>query len=272
MESGELLNKVFLAYEKERQNLSFSGFSPASIDFFDDYPVETLGKGSDSNKNWMSDSKKQVFDEYLKPEFENLVNDITKLISHLDPEIEMDASKNIGSLHHRHKGWLPHYWAAIHTLGKDKRTDIQFFINLTALGLRVGIYTGEYTDAERSTIKVWHGFIGRLSKNKDEVFQELKELESKGYLFINTDGRDYAMKSDGKVATVNDSQEMYDHVNRRDKYERKKPEFDIIYRIGKEKMTDQSLIEEILRCFVETRRMYEMLQPRSFNKFKRTLL
>ena len=268
MESGELLNKVFLAYEKERQNLSFSGFSPASIDFFDDYPVETLGKGSDSNKNWMSDSKKQVFDEYLKPEFENLVNDITKLISHLDPEIEMDASKNIGSLHHRWKGWLPHYWAAIHTLGKDKRTDIQFFINLTALGLRVGIYTGEYADG----IRVWHGFIVRLSKNKDEVFQELKELESKGYLFINTDGRDYAMKSDGKVATVNDSQEMYDHVNRRDKYERKKPEFDIIYRIGKEKMTDQSLIEEILRCFVETRRMYEMLQPRSFNKFKRTLL
>ena len=107
MDSGELLNKVFLAYEKERQNLRFSGFCPASINFFDDYPVEALGEWNDCNKNWMNDSKKQVFEEYLKPEFENLVNDITKLISHLDPEIEMDARKNIGSLHHRHKGWLP---------------------------------------------------------------------------------------------------------------------------------------------------------------------
>ena len=73
MESGELLNKVFLAYEKERRNLSFSGFSPASIDFFDDYPVEALGEWNDPNKNWMSDSKKQVFQIYLNhPKNESL--------------------------------------------------------------------------------------------------------------------------------------------------------------------------------------------------------
>ena len=75
MGSESLFDKIFLAYEKERQNLSFSGFSPASIDFFDDYPVEALGKWNDANKNWMSDSKKKVFDEYLKPEFEKLVNE-----------------------------------------------------------------------------------------------------------------------------------------------------------------------------------------------------
>lgn len=268
MESKSLFDKVFLAYEKERQNLNFSGFSHASIDFFDDYPVEAIGKWNEANKEWYNDSKKEIFREFLKPEFETLVCDLTKLISNLDPGIELNPKENIGKLTTQWKGAIPHYWAAVHTLNKDKRTDIQFFINLCALGIRVGIYTGEYN----TDVKVWQRFIVHLSENKDEVFQELKELESKGYLFINTDDRDYAMKSDGKVATVNDSQEMYDHVNRRDNYDRKKPEFDIIYRIGKEKMTDISLIEEILRCFVETRRMYEMLQPKSFNKYKRALL
>ena len=256
-----LNERVISIYEKEKPNLNFGGFSPASIDFFDDYPVEAIGKWNEANKEWYNDSKKEIFGEFLKPEFETLVSDLTKLISNLDPGIELDPRENIVRLTTQWKGAIPHYWAAVHTLDKDKRTDIQFFINLTALGLRVGIYTGEYDN----DIKVWQGFIVRLSKNKDEVFQELKELESKGYLFINTDDHDYAMKSDGKVATVNDPQEMYEHVFN-------EKEFDIISRIEKERMTDMSLIEEIMKCFVETRGLYEMLQPRSFNKYKRSLI
>ena len=200
--------KIIRIYEEEKSNLKFRGFSAASIDFFDDYPVEALGKWNDSNKNWMSDSKKQVRDEYLKPEFENLVNDITNLISKLDPGIELESKKNIGRLESRHKGWLPYYWAAIHTLGKDKRTDIQFFINLTALGIRVGIYTGEYDNDRR----IWQSFIRRFSKKKEEVFQVVKELESKDYIFINTKDIHYAEKSDGIAPKINDAQEMYVNV------------------------------------------------------------
>ncbi len=260
MESESLFDKVFLAYEKERQNLNFSGFSPASINFFDDYPVEAIGKWNEANKEWYNDSKKEIFREFLKPEFETLVCDLTKLISNLDPGIELNPKENIGQLTTQWKGAIPHYWAAVHTLNKDKRTDIQFFINLCALGIRVGIYTGEYN----TDVKIWQRFIVRLLENKEEVFQAVKELESKDYLFINTDDLDYAMKSDGKVPTLNDAQEMYEHV-----FEEK--EFDIIFRIEKERMTDMSLIEEIMKCFVETRRLYEMLQPKRFNKYKRGL-
>ena len=61
MVSKSLFDKVFLAYEKERRNLNFSGFSPASINFFDDYPVEGVGSWNDANKNWYNETKKEDF-------------------------------------------------------------------------------------------------------------------------------------------------------------------------------------------------------------------
>tara|TARA_B100000029_G_C17302951_1_gene861398 strand:- start:48 stop:824 length:777 start_codon:yes stop_codon:yes gene_type:complete len=256
-----LNDRVISIYEEQKPNLKFSGFSAASINFFDDYPVEAIGKWNKANKEWYNDSKKEIFREFLKPEFETLVCDLTKLISNLDPGIELDSKENIGQLTTQWKGAIPHYWAAVHTLNRDKRTDIQFFVNLCALGIRVGIYTGEY-DSDR---KVWQRFIVRLSKNKEEVFQVVKELESKGYIFINTKDLDYAQKSDGTAPTINVAQEMYVHVF-------EESEFDIIFKIGKEKMTDISLIEEILKCFVETRKLYEILQPNSFNKYQRSLI
>jgi len=256
-----LNDRVISIYEEQKPNLEFNGFSPASIDFFDDYPAEAIGKWNEANKEWYNDSKKEIFREVLKPEFETLVCDLTKLISNLDPEIELDPKENIGQLTTQWKGAIPHYWAAVHTLNRDKRTDIQFFINLCALGIRVGIYTGKYDN----NTEIWRGFIRRLSKNKEEVFQAVKELESKDYLFINTKDLDYALKSDGTVPTINDAQEMYRHVFGQS-------EFDVIFKIGKEKLFDISLIEEILKCFVETRRLYEMLQPNSFNKYKRSLI
>jgi len=257
--SLSIYEKISRIYEEEKSNLEFSGFSAASINFFDDYPVEAIGKWNQANKEWYNDSKKEIFREFLKPEFEKLVCDLTNLISKLDSGIELDSKENIGQLTTQWKGAIPHYWAAVHTLNKDKRTDIQFFVNLCSLGIRVGIYTGEH-DNDR---KVWQRFIHRLSKNKEDVFQVVKELESKGYIFINTRDLDYAQKSDGIVPKINDAQEMYVHVF-------EQSEFDIIFKIGKEKMTGTSLIEEILKCFVDTRELYEILQPNSFNKFQRS--
>ena len=218
--------KIIRIYEEEKSNLKFSGFSAASIDFFDDYPVEAVGKQNQANKDWYNDSKKEIFREFLKPEFEKLVCDLTNLISKLDPGIELELKENIGQLKpSAWKGVIPHYWAAVHTSNKDKRADIQFFVNLCALGIRVGIYTGKYDN------EIWKGFIRRLSKKKEEVFQVVKELESKDYIFINTKDIDYAQKSDGIVPIINDAQEMYVHVF-------EQFEFDIIFKIGKEKMTE----------------------------------
>tara|TARA_Y100000748_G_scaffold60389_1_gene48493 strand:+ start:459 stop:1271 length:813 start_codon:yes stop_codon:yes gene_type:complete len=253
--SLSIYQKIISIYEEEKSNLKFRGFSAASIDFFDDYPVEAIGKWNQANKDWYNDSKKEIFREFLKPEFEKLICDLTNLISKLDPGIEIESKENIGQLTTQWKGVIPHYWAAVHTSNKDKRTDIQFFVNLCALGIRVGIYTGEYDNDRR----VWQSFIRRLSKKKEEVFQVVKELESKDYIFINTKDIHYAQKSDGIAPIINDAQEMYVHVF-------EQSEFDIIFKIGKEKMTGISLVEEILKCFDDTRELYEILQPNSFNK------
>ena len=260
MEENILLDRVLTMFEKEKHNLSFNGFSHSSINFFDDYPVEAIGKWNDANKEWYNDVKKQNFQNFLKPEFKELITDLTTLISILDSGIELDPDENIGKLTPRWTGAIPHYWAAFHTSNKNKMTDIQFFINFCALGIRVGIYTGKYDNDG----KTWSRFISRLAKKKEEVFQIVKELESKNYLFVKTNKHDYAMKSDGKIRIFNNSQEMYSHV-----FDEK--EFDIIFRISREKMTDISLITDIMKCFVETRELYEMLQPNNFNKYKRSL-
>jgi hypothetical protein len=257
---GESLHdKVFLAYDLEKKNLQFSGFTPPSIDFYNDFPLVE----AEAAEWWSSkrgNNNDGDYDLYLKPEFEALIEDITRIIVCVDSGIETELSKNIGNTHGEWTGPRAHRWAAIHTKGRDKRIDVQFFINLTTNGLRVGIYIGK----NKLGLETWKSFMQRLHTSKERVFAELKNLEKLGYLFINTDHKDYVEKSDGVMTSPNTSDEMYERVS---KYK----EFDILLKFDREELCNELLIDKILECFIQTRKIYELLQLSKFNHYQRGL-
>jgi len=257
MSSEELLNNILSTYNELENELEFTGFSDPSVSFYEDYPEPGHSKiDLTKAKDWWTTKQGENGDykKYLKPEFENLIKDITKIIKIYDSGIETELKNNLGKTHTQW-GPIPHRWAAIHSEDRDKTMDVQFFINLTSKGLRVGIcvsYQRNYSDS-------WKSFLVRLLKRKELIFEEIKNLEKLGYNFMNTTNEDYANKSDGTVIINNDSEEMYNHV-------RDAAQFDIVFFVGEENLDKSSLIIDILECFVQTRKMYQLLQPSKFNK------
>ena len=111
------------------------------------------------------------YKKYLKPEFENLIKDLTKIIENYDSGIETELKDNLGKTHTQW-GPIPHRWAAIHSKGRDKTLDVQFFINLTSKGLRVGICVSH----QRNYSNSWKSFLIRLLKRK-EFQKKIKNKE-----------------------------------------------------------------------------------------------
>jgi len=261
MSSEELLENILSTYNELKNELEFTGFSEPSISFYDDYPEpghSRLNSVLEEAKEWWVTKQGEDGDykKHLKPEFENLIKDITIIIENHDSGIETELKDNLGSTHTRW-GPIPHRWAAIHSKGRPITIDVQFFINLTSKGLRAGICVSQQKGYSGS----WKSFLNRLLKRKELIFEEIKNLENLGYNFINTDTKDYANKFDGTVVIHNDSEEMYNHVSDSDV-----AEFDIVFYISQENLGKSNLIKDILECFVQTRKLYQSLQPSKFNK------
>lgn len=255
LQEQTLAEKVKAAYSEVYSELEFLGFAHESTHFFDSFPVEKEKRYS----WWRGKSISGDYENYLKPEFNSLVEDIVKVISLVDNGIEKEIKNNVGSQVIR-SGPIAYRWAAIHTKNKDKRIDVQFFINLTCTGLRVGIYFGKH----KSNTDPWKSFVLHMSKNKDTIFDELIRLKTNGFKFLNTTNEDFALGSDGIEQSPSDSDQMYNHSF-------EKEEFGIIKKLESNSLHGREVLSFVLDCFVETRRMYELLQLSKFNKYKRSI-
>tara|TARA_X000001036_G_C20528987_1_gene745431 strand:+ start:89 stop:958 length:870 start_codon:yes stop_codon:yes gene_type:complete len=251
----DLALKVKQALASMKSQLKFRGFSEESINFYNDFPADRKERYV-----WWNSKSDSEYKLFLKPEFEALVEDLTLIISKIDSGIETKLNLNLG-LPVIRDGPRAHRWAALHSKGRDKRIDVQFFINLTSKGARVGIYFGKHKIGKES----WKSFVRHLHKNKEQIFHELNNLEMQGYVFINTIHDDYINKSDGVIYSPTSSQEMYEHVCNNE-------EIDIVRVLDITNLSNKFLIEKILECFVQTRLMYELLQLSKFNHYSRALI
>jgi hypothetical protein len=122
------------------------------------------------------------------------------------------------------------------------------------MGLRVGIYVGK----QKKDDGQWSGLDKRLRKRSEEVYKELILLiEEKGFDFVRTNDQDHAKGSIGTKLSVTNSDDLINHVL---DYTGEKKEFTLLKTISKERLFSRDLIQEILTIFVETRRIYEILE------------
>ena len=261
MKESELMKAIEVKIDEMWNNYNFTGFSTESIQFFEDYP-QTNNRGEEWDW-WRTKSGTEKDGDYwtmLKPEFTDLLSDIAETIHSFDSGIEMKIEDNLGEPINR-RGPLPHCWGAIHTKNRDKRIDVQFFINLAGVGMRVGIFIGSHDKSPKS----WNRYYTGLFENKSLVFEELKKLENIGYKFISTNHGHYIRKSEGEIISPESPDAMLDFAY-------SNQEFDVLKIIDNSKLNSKELIKEILTSFVETRRIYEMLQLSNYSPKSRNLI
>ena len=236
----------------------FSGFSDESINFFNDYPEDP----SHAKEWWISlgsNLEHGIYHNHLKPEFHALIVDLIEIISTVDAGIQTDVKQCVSRPNSQgsRRRYIPYYWGAIHYAKGEtskKSMEIQFFINLTKMGLRVGIYVGK----QKKDDGQWSGFDKRLRKRSEEVYKELILLvDEKGFDFVRTNDQDHAKGSIGTKLSVTNSDDLINHVL---DYTGEKKEFTLLKTISKERLFSRDLIQEILTIFVETRRIYEILE------------
>ncbi|MBG45646.1 MAG: hypothetical protein CMB76_03910 [Euryarchaeota archaeon] len=266
MRNQELRDFISLVKSSVSVNLKFTGFSDTAIEFFNDLPSKPEAP------DWLRKKKESGDFDVLKSEFIDLVHDLCKILCLVDVGFEDDLSGNkiIGreTLQGAGKGQSApitgHHWCAMHTKGKPKTEDTQFFINHTSLGLRVGIYDKRHDDSKR-----WNNFLLRLNKNKEGIFEEYSFLHKEGFEFVKTPKDEYFNHAIGKVFHPKSAQEMYQFVC--DSNPPFKQSFGILKLIPHSQMKNSSLIDIILECFVDTRAIYEKLQPSRFDFYKREI-
>ena len=273
MGNEELREFVFALKDGVNEELKFTGFSTTAIDFFNDMPSKYEAP------KWLRKKKEAGDFDILKSEFIDLVHDLCKILCLADAGFEDDFSGNKiigretkqGALKGQPAPITGHHWCALHTKGRPKTEDTQFFINHTSLGLRVGIYDKRYGSAENSAeeSKRWNNFLIRLDKNKEYIFNEYLEINNSGFDFVKTPPDEYFKHSIGKTFKPKSANEMYKFVC--DSTPPYKQSFGLLKLIPHSQMKSSLLIDEILECFVETRKIYEKLQPRKFESYKRSI-
>ena len=237
-------------------NWDFEGFSSESLEFFDDFP-QNLTK---SNEWWKG--KKEKNTAYLKPEFEAFIRSIIQVISRFDRGIETNPNTCIGRPTSQNKGAaFPYRWGAIHSARADKRIDVQFFLNLTSMGLRVGVYSGWNAAGP----KAWAARQRKIIGEQGPIFEQLKILEKAKYRLIKTSEQDHANKSAGTEYAPSTSLEMCNIIS-------ENKQIGILKILDIRSMTTQELKENILKGFVETRKIYQLLQPSSYSSYARDLV
>ena len=237
----------------------FSGFSEESVNFFDEYPEDK----NEATVWWNSKGgnlETGDYQMYLKPELLSLIKSLIIIISsRIDKRIQTDVNQSISRPNSQsgNRRYWPYLWSAIHYAKKEKSNksvEIQFFINLTKMGLRVGVYVGKHpTDKGQ-----WKATMRRFRDCKEDIFNELIFLTQKrGYDFVKTNDQDHAIGSIGTKLIFHDAMELFNLVNNDVK------EFTLLKTISKDKLYSENLIEEILEIFAETRKMYELLESPS---------
>ena len=269
----ELLDFVKVVKNGVLKELKFAGFSDTSIDFFNDMPIKSKAP------DWLRNKKESGDFGVLKSEFIDLVHDLCKILCLVDVGFEDDFSGNKiigretrqGALKGQAAPITGHHWCAMHTKGRPKTEDTQFFINHTSLGLRVGIYDKRYQFAKNGfeESKRWNNFLIRLNKNKEEIFEEYLKISEIGFEFVKTPKDEYFNHSIGRVFDPSSADELYEFVC--DSTYPFKQSFGLLKLIPHYQMKASSLIDEILACFVMTRAIYEQLQPRKFDHYKRQI-
>ena len=269
MQSAEELLETLEQINVQLSGENFSGFSDESINFFNDYPEDP----SDAKEWWISlgsNSEHGIYHNHLKPEFHSLIVELIEIISSVDPGIQTDVKQCVSRPNSQgsRRRYIPYYWGAIHYAKGEtskKSMEIQFFINLTKMGLRVGIYVGK----QKKDDGQWTGFDKRLRKRSEEVYKELILLtEEKGFDFVRTNDQDHAKGSIGTKLPVTNSGDLINHVVN---YMGEKKEFTLLKTISKERLFSRDLLQEILTIFAETRRIYEILESRGKMKKIRRL-
>jgi hypothetical protein len=249
--------QLYLALLHEAEHLwTFPGFSRESSGFFDDYPQSM----DDSNEWWHS--KKSIYIDFLKPEFEEFFASLINVISKFDAGIQTEPKQCIGRPTSQDKGKPnPYKWGAIHSANSDKRIDVQFFLNLTSIGLRVGIYSGKHSLEP----KAWRARQRKITSKKDQIFANIKSLEEKGYSMHVTTGQDHANRTGGRSFQPSDAEEML-------KFVIENSQLDVLKTIDLRKLSPREMMEQVLGAFVETRQLYQMLQPSSYSSYARDLV
>lgn len=244
-----------LLHEAEN-SWTFLGFSKESLEFFDDYH-ESM---DDSNEWWLS--KKSVYYESLKPEFEEFFASLINVISNFDPGIQTEPTQCIGRPTSQDKGKAnPYRWGAIHSANSDKRIDVQFFLNLTSIGLRIGIYSGKHSHEP----KAWSARQRKITSKKDQIFAIINSLEEKGYCMHVTTAQDHAHRTGGRTFQPSDAEEMVNFVI-------ENSQLDVLKTINIRELSPREMMEQVLGAFVETRQLYQILQPSSYSSYARDLI
>jgi len=253
----DLIDSIFEKYLVEKPNSRFFGFSSKSVNFFDDYPVQP----KDASNWWSSkggSSETSDYQMHLKPEFLALIEILIAVICPtFDRGFQTDAKQCVSRPNSKSgsRRFWPYYWGALHYAKRsdsDKSVEIQFFLNLTKTGLRVGVHFGK----KPSDSGQWDANRRRFLERKEEIFAEIISLESTGYYkLVQTSDQDHAEGSSGIFLNPSDPLELYDFV-------KSSKEFTLLKTLPKDKLQSENLVLEILRVFAETRKLYELLESR----------
>ena len=252
MDKKELHKKLV---EKYHLSDKFGGFSTESLHFFDDYPMT-----SNNSPTWWQNQKTN-YEQFLKPEFFELLGCLISVVNHYDNGLETDVSRCLGRTHDMSTRPIPYRWAALHSSGTDKRIDVQFFINLTALGLRVGIFSGHHdTDS-----KAWNARQKRIYSKRIEIFEQYRELQTLGFEMLHTTKSDHASKSYGTRYTPESPDELYTNIATL-------RQISFIKTLDVKSMNANDLSLELLKVFSDTRQVYQLIQSSNYDSYKRNLV
>jgi hypothetical protein len=156
---------------------------------------------------------------------------------------------------------IPYRWAALHSEGSDKRIDVQFFINLTALGIRVGIFSGHHdTDTN-----AWNARQNRIFANRIKIYEQYQELQALGFEMLHTTKTDHASKFHGTQYTPENPDELYNNVATL-------RQISFIKTLDVKNMNSNEISLHLLKVFSDTRQVYQLLQSSKYNSYKRNLV
>ena len=252
MSASDLYDKLV---EKYLSSVKFTGFSTESLHFFDDYPID-----SSLSPEWW-DHQKSTYEDYLKPEFHDLLRSLISVITCFDKGLEAEVAKCLGRTHDASTRPIPYRWAALHSANTDKRIDVQFFINLTSLGLRVGIFSGHHG----FDTNAWNARQKRIYSKRVEIFQRYRELQDLGFEMLHTTKSDHASKSHGTRYTPENHDELYSSIA-------KLQQISFIKTLDAKNMNSDEICMEILKIFSDTRSVYQLLQSSKYDSYKRNLV
>ena len=103
----------------------------------------------------------------------------------------------------------------------------------------------------------WKANRGRFLERKEDIFLEVISLKSKGdYHLVQTSDQDHAKGEAGNYLEPSNSMELYDLVSSQE-------EFTLLKIIPRNRLQSEDLVLDILKIFVETRKLYELLESKN---------